>query len=148
MSVKIDQSFLHSLPLPDTSALVCTWYAPGHNVHWIQALHSANHTEVASQTWSGKVLTIDCEVVTVGKPDGSLVRFRTHDPAHLASIVKRGGAKVTVNDQYCIMRASITRNGSTCISVQADKGEPLEPCHIGELPPSATATDASGGDDE
>ena len=148
MSVKIDQSFLHVLPLPDSSGLVCQSYAPGHNVHWIQALHSANHKAVAAQTWSGKVLTIDGEVVTVGKPDGSLVRFRTHDSAHLASIVKRGGAKVTVNDQYCIMRAGITREGSTCISVQADKGEPLEPCHIGDLPPSATVLDVSGSEDE
>jgi len=148
MSVKIDQSSLHSLPLPDSGGLVCTWYAPGHNVHWIQALHSANHKEVAAQTWSGKVLTIDGEVVTVRKPDGSLVRFRTHDPAHLASIVKRRGVKVTVNDQYCIMRAGITRAGSTCISVQADKGEPLEPCHIGDLPPNATDLDASGDEDE
>jgi hypothetical protein len=148
MSVKIDQSLLHVLPLPDSSGLVCQSYAPGHNVHWIQALHSANHKEVAAQTWSGKILTIAGEVMTVRKPDGSLVRFRTHDPAHLAGIVKRGGAKVTVNDQYCIMRAGITRAGSTCLSVQADKGEPLEPCHIGDLPPSATAIDSSGGDDE
>ena len=148
MSVKIDQSSLHSLPLSDSGGLVCVSYAPGHNVHWIQALHSANHKEVAAQTWSGKVLTIDGEVVTVRKPDGSLVRFRTHDPALVVAIVDRRGATVTVNDQYCIMRAGFTRNGSTCLSVQADKGEPLEPCHIGDLPPSATNLDTSGDEDE
>jgi hypothetical protein len=148
MSIKIDQSFLHALPLPDSSGLVCQSYAPGHNVHWIQALHSANHKEVAAQTWSGKVTDVDGEVVTVRKPDGSLTRFRTHDPALLVAIVKRRGVKVTVNDQYCIMRAGITRAGSTCISVQADKGGPLEPCKIGDLQPSATALDASGGDDD
>jgi hypothetical protein len=122
MSVKIDQSLLHSLPLPDSSGLVCVSYAPGHNVHWIQALHSANHKEVAAKTWPGKVTGIDGEMVTVRKPDGSLVRFRIHDPAQLAALLERRGVKVTVNDQYCIMRAGITRVGSTCISVQADKG--------------------------
>jgi hypothetical protein len=143
MSVKIDQSSLHILPLPDSSGLVCVSYAPGHNVHWIQALHSANHKEVAAQTWSGKVVTIDGEVVTVRKPDGSLARFRIHDPAELAAILERCGVKVTVNDQYCIMRAGITRAGSTCLSVQADNGEPLGPCKIGDLPPSLTDPDAS-----
>lgn len=148
MSVKIDQSFSHVLPLPDSSGLVCQSYAPGHNVHWIQALHSANHKAVAAQTWSGKVDTIEGEVVTVRKSDGSLARFRTHDPAVLVAIVERRGVKVTVNDQYCIMRAGFTRNGSTCLSVQADKGEPLGPCKIADLPPSTTAIDSSGGDDD
>jgi hypothetical protein len=146
MSVKIDQSSLHTLPLSGSSGLVCQSYAPGHNVHWIQALHSANHKEVAEQTWAGKVVTIEGEVVTVRKPDGTLARFRTHDPAQLADIVKRRGAKLTVNDQYCIMRAGITRAGSTCISVQADKGEPLEPCKVGDLAPDLEDDDLE--DDE
>jgi hypothetical protein len=95
----------------------------------------------------GKITDIDGEVVTVRKADGNLARFRTHDPALLSAIVKRRGAKVTVNDQYCIMRAGITRSGSTCVSVQADRDEPLEPCKIGDLPPSAGGLDPSGGDD-
>ena len=111
-------------------------------------MHSANHKQVAAQTWSGKVDTIEGEVVTVRKPDGSLARFRTHDPALLVAIVERRGVKVTVNDQYCIMRAGITRAGSTCISVQADEGEPLEPCHIGDLQPSTTDLDVSSDEDE
>jgi len=63
-------------------------------------------------------------------------------------VADRRAARVTVNDQYCIMRAGITRNGSTCISVQADKGEALEPCKIGDLSPSATDLDVSSGDDD
>ena len=148
MSVKIDQSFLHVLPLPDAGGLVCVTYAPGHNVHWIQALRSANDEAAAAQTWSGKVTAVEGEVVTIRKPDGSLARLRTHEPARLVVILRRKGVKVTVNDQYCIMRAGFTRNGSTCLSVQADKGEPLGPCKIADLPPSATAPEASGGDDE
>jgi len=148
VSVKIEQGSLQYLPLPDSSGLVCVSYAPGHNVHWIQALRSANLKEVAAQTWSGKIVGIEGEVVTVRKPDGSLARFRTHDPALLAAIVERRGPKATVNDQYCIMRAGLTRKGSTCISVQADKGEPLGPCKIDDLPPSATDVEACVSDDE
>jgi hypothetical protein len=133
MSHEIHQSSVHSLPLYDPGGLVCTSYAPGHNVHWIQVLHSANHKDVAAQTWSGEVTDIDGEVVTVRKPDGSLARFRIHNPSQLVVLLERLGAKVTINDQYCIMRAGITRAGSSCISVQADNGEPLGPCPGGDL---------------
>ena len=143
MSKKIDQTWLHSLSMPDSSGLVCNSYAPGHNVHWIQAVHSANHKAAAAQTWPGKVIAVDGEVVTVRKSDDSLILFRIHDPAQLVVILKRKGVKVTVNDQYAIMRAGITQAGSSCISVQADKGEPLGPCKIGDRPPCATDFDAS-----
>ena len=95
MSVKIDQSSLHVLPLPRSGGLVCVTYAPGHNVHWIQALRSANDKEAAAQTWSGVVTAVEGEVVTVSKPDDSLVRFRVHDPAGLAALLQRRGMKVT-----------------------------------------------------
>jgi hypothetical protein len=126
MSVKIGQSSLRDLP--NSGGQVCVSYGPGHNVHWIQALHSANNKAVSAKTWPGEVVSVDGEVVTVRKPDDSLVRFRVHDPARLAALLKRRGMKVTVNDQFCIMRAGITRAGSSCISVQPDKGEPLGPC--------------------
>jgi len=148
MSVKIDQSFLHVLPLPRSGGLVCVTYAPGHNVHWIQALRSANDEAAAAQTWSGKVTAVEGEVVTIRKPDGSLARFRTHDPARLVLILQRKGVNVTVNDRCCIMRAGVPRSGSTCFSVQAEKGEPLGPCKIADLPPSAPAIDSSVGEDE
>jgi len=126
MSVKIDQSSLGDLP--NSGGRVCASYAPGHNVHWIQALQSANNEAVSAKTWPGKVLTVDGEVVTVCKPDDSLVRFRIHDPARLVALLQRKGMVVTVNDQFCIMQAGITRSGSICFSVQPDKGEPLGPC--------------------
>jgi hypothetical protein len=148
MSVKIDQSSLHVLPIHRSGRLACVTYAPGHNVHWIQALRSSNDKEASTQTWSGIVTDVGGEVVTIRKPDGSLARFRTHDPARLVLILRRKGVKVTVNDRYAIMRAGFTRNGSTCLSVQADKGEPLGACTIADLPPSATALETSGGDDD
>ena len=114
--------------------IVCTIYAPGHTIHYIQALHSANHKAVSAQTWRGKVLAVDGEVVTVRKSDGDLTRFRMHNPAGLVAILENLGVDVTVNDQYAILRAGITRTGSYCISVQADSGEPLGPCLTVGLP--------------
>src|ERR1035437_8573155 len=115
MSVKIDQSPLRDIP--NSGGMVCVSYGPGHNVHWIQALQSANNAAVSAKTWPGKVVTVDGEVVTVRKADDSLVSFRVHDPARLVVLLQRRGMGVTVNDQFCIMRTGITRAGSTCISV-------------------------------
>jgi hypothetical protein len=114
--------------------IVCTSYAPGHNVHYIQALHSANQKAVSAQTWPGKVVAVDGEILTVRKPGGDLTRFRIHNPAGLVAILEHVGVDVTVNDQYAILRAGITRTGSSCISVQTDSGEPLRPCPTDDLP--------------
>ena len=147
MSKKIATRSFHRL-LPDLSRLGCKTYKAGHNVHWIQALRSSNDEAAAAKTWSGKVTAVEGEVVTVRKPDGSLARFRNHDPARLVVILEHKGVEVTVNEQYAILRAGITPAGSFCISVQADKGEPLGPCYVGDLPLFATDLDSSGGDDE
>jgi hypothetical protein len=127
MSVKIDQSSLHTLPLSDSGGLVCISYAPGHNVHWIQALRSANHEEVAAQTWSGKVTGIDGEVVTVRKPDGSLARFRIHDPAQLVALLERRGVKVTVNYHFGITPVGIETNQGRASGLGTLVGVPAPP---------------------
>lgn len=85
MSKKIDPRSSGQLPIPDLYRLGCTSYKAGHNVHWIQALHTANRPEVSAQSWRGQIVTVDGEVLTVRKPDGSLARFRNHDPAPTSS---------------------------------------------------------------
>jgi hypothetical protein len=137
MSNKIDLESLRRL-LPDLSRFGCTTYRPGHNVHWIQALHSANKPEVAAQTWSGQILTVEGEVLTVRQPDNSLIRFRNHDPATLIVILEHMGVEITVNDQFKILRAGITPAGSFGFSVQPDNGEPLGPCKTVRLRPNET----------
>ena len=137
MSKKIDLASLRRL-LPDPSRFGCTSYRPGHNVHWIQALHSANKPEVAAQTWSGQIVTVEGEVLTVRKPDNSLILFRNHDPARLVIILEHMGAEITVNDQFAILRAGITPAGSFGFSVQTDSGKPLGPCPTAQLPPNET----------
>jgi len=138
MSKRIDRESLRRV-LPDLSRFGCTSYRAGHNVHWIQALHSANKAEVAAQTWSGQIVTVDGELLTVRKPDNTLIRFRNHDPARLVVTLEHMGVDITVNDQFKILRAGITPAGSFGFSVQPDTGEPLGPCKTDQLPPDVTA---------
>jgi len=134
MSKKINPRPSSQLPIPNPHRLGCTSYFAGHNVHWIQALHTANRPEVSAQSWRGQIVTVDGEVLTVRKSDGSLTRFRNHDPARLVAVVERTGVDVLINDQYAILRV-----GSFCFSVKADSGEPLGPCPTDQLPPNPTA---------
>ncbi len=134
MSMKIDQRSSDQPPLPDLYRLGCTSYRAGHNVHWIQALHTENKPEVSAQSWRGQIVTVDGELLTVRKPDGSFTRFRHHDRVRLVVILERTGVEVLINDQYAILRA-----GPFCISVKAGRGEPLGPCPTDQPPPNMTA---------
>lgn len=116
------------LPAPDR--LGCTSYVPGHNAHWIQALHTANDDAAAS--WRGLQTSIDREVLTVKADDeGRLVQFRHHDPERLAAATHLPTA-VLVNDQFAILRVA-----SHCFSVR-DAGEALGACPTHSLPGGAT----------
>jgi hypothetical protein len=134
MSKKIDPRSSSQLPIPDLHRLGCTACFAGHNVHWIQALHTANKSEVSAQSWRGQIVTVDGEVLTVRTPGDNLTRFRNHDPARLVAVVERTGVDVLINDQYAILRV-----GSFCFSVKADSGEPLGPCPTDQLSPNLTA---------
>ena len=134
MSKKIDPRSSGQLPIPDLHRLGCTAYFAGHNVHWIQALHTANKSDVSAQSWRGQILTVDGEVLTVRKQGDNLTRFRNHDPARLVAVVERTGVDVLINDQYAILRV-----GSFCFSVKADSGKPLGPCPTDQLSPNLTA---------
>ncbi|HEY8717123.1 hypothetical protein [Pengzhenrongella sp.] len=134
MSKKIDPRSSGQLPIPDLHRLGCTAYIAGHNVHWIQALHTSDKSEVSAQSWRGQLVTVDGEVLTVRKPEDHLIRFRNHDPARLVAVLERTGVDVLINDQYAILRV-----GSFCFSIKADSGEPLGPCPIDQLPPNLTA---------
>jgi hypothetical protein len=117
-------------PIPDAHRLGCVSYHAGHNVHWIQALHSINKPEVAARSWTGRILGMDGDSLTVRKPDGDLVVFRNHDLERLAAIrVVEGSDTVVVNDQYAILRV-----GNYCFSVKRDTGRRLSRC-ISDPPP-------------
>lgn len=122
-------------PIPDAHRLGCTSYSPGHTVHWMQALRTANDYAVSAASWRGLLTSIDGEVLTVrAEADRRGVQFRHHDPERLAAAAYLPTA-VVINDQFAILRI-----GSYCFSVLRDAGEALGPCPTDLL--SDDATDA------
>lgn len=119
--------------IPDAHRLGCTSYSPGHTVHWMQALRTANDYVVSAASWRGQLTSIDGEVLTVKRDeDRRVVEFRHHDPERLAAAADLPAA-VLVNDQFAILRI-----GSYCFSVLRDTGEALGLCPTDSLPDDAT----------
>ncbi len=100
----------------------CASFRPGHTVHWIQALHTANKPEERARTRPGRIQLLEGEVIEVRFDDGTVRRYRNHDTGRLAAKVSRS-TLVRVNEGYSILRA-----GSFGFSIARDKGRPLEPC--------------------
>lgn len=121
-------------PVPATDGVDCTSYRSGHQVHWIQALHSTNKPEVSAQSWQGRVTSVDGQLITVVRDDGQVVRFRNHDPERLIAVLSVSSGEVVVNDEYAILYVS-----SRCFSVRRDKRRRLEPCPKDRPPAAATA---------
>ncbi len=101
----------------------CTLYWAGHDVHWIQALHTANKAEQVARRRFGEILQINGEVIDIDFGDWTEM-FRNHDPHRLQVLVKRFGPQAIVNEDYSIMRVGTT----WCISIASDTGDPLAPC--------------------
>lgn len=107
----------------------CTSYAPGHTVHWIQALHTANKPEVARRTRQGTLIAVDGDELTIRfAGDAELERFRNHDPKRLLAAARRLPVTVSLNDRYCILRV-----GPYCFSVLKAARGPLGRCPVDDL---------------
>lgn len=119
----------------------CRSYAPGHSVHWIQALHSANRPAVARRTRRGVLTAVDGDVLSVcfgqlEEPE----RLRNHDPERLRALAGPLPRAVSVNDEYCLLRV-----GQYAFSVQPAEEGPLGRCRYDDLRdggPAALATRA------
>lgn len=118
---------------PDRRRLGCTLYTAGHNVHWIQALHTANKPEVSRRSWAGRIESIDGQRVTVRRKDGRTFVLLNHDPERLRLISADNAGQVVVNDQYALLRVR-----GYCFSVKRDDGRPLTRCLTDELPEGAS----------
>lgn len=105
----------------------CGSYRPGHSVHHIQAIRSA---EDRTPSRSGRVLDIDGEVVAVRFDDGEVLRYRHHDTARLRAEVAASHPGVTVKDRWSLLHCLSLH------SVARDTGQPLSSC-LGEEPVSA-----------
>jgi hypothetical protein len=122
---------MHRKPhVPKLNDVDCQSYRPGHHIHWIQALHTANKPEISAKSWTGRILEFAADGLTVEKPDGTSVRFLNHHMDRLVALSGGLGSSVVVNDQYAILRC-----GSCCFSVAVDEGQRLATC-IAERPPA------------
>lgn len=99
----------------------CTSYAPGHTVHWIQALHSANKPEVARLTRRGTLTAVDGDLLTIDVTDGGggeQERYRNHEPGaswpSLANCPRRSGS--ITSTASCVWAATASRSGAPAMS--------------------------------
>jgi hypothetical protein len=82
---------------------VCALLAPGHRPHWIQALGSENKPEIAALTVTGRVVSLDGELIILDLPDGT-AGFRNHNPDLMHRCLSDGGRQVRFNRHYRVLR--------------------------------------------
>ena len=78
----------------------CGSYRPGHEVHHVQAIRSA---EDLTPSRSGCVVAIEGEVIEVRFEDGEIARYRHHDTARLRAEVAASHSGVTVKDRWSLL---------------------------------------------
>lgn len=110
----------------------CTSYLAGHQVHWIQALNTANRPQIAARTKHGLLLAVDGERLRVVLGTRTRV-LANHDPDRLRALAGELPCAVSYNEQFAILRI-----GAHCFSVQSAARGALGPCPVDEL----TCTDA------
>jgi hypothetical protein len=65
----------------------CGLYVPGHDVHWIQALHAGADTENPGQP--GRLIDVNIDGTLVVDVAGSQRRLWNHDPSRLGRLAAR-----------------------------------------------------------
>lgn len=78
----------------------CTLYLPGHQVHYIQALHSSREPR---RPRTGRVTSVTRGIITVEFP-GDISRYRSHLTGRLRAAVEQGGPQVLVDEGWSILR--------------------------------------------
>lgn len=103
----------------------CTSYAPGHTVHWIQALRSANDPSAAALTRRGRLVAVEGQRITLAFAGRRSAVLYNHDPQRLLAVAGTLPCPVTLNERFAILRIP-----PYCFSVAR---EPLGPCPVDVL---------------
>ena len=74
------------------SVYTCGLYIPGHDVHWIQAMHAGPDTVNPSQ--AGKLLEVHADGTLVIDVADKPFRLWHHDPSRLQRLVAKNNGKV------------------------------------------------------
>lgn len=99
-----------TIPLPKR----CGLYLPGHEVHWIQGLHSSDAGEVAPVPC--RILAVSDDGTIAVNLAGERLELWTHDPGRLRALVAECGAAVTYQKRWRLLRVAHD-GGSYCIDV-------------------------------
>jgi len=126
----------------------CGLYLPGHEVHWIQGIHSSDPGEVAP---------VPCRLLDV-RDDGTIrieitgepLELWTHDPIRLRVLAVQRGAdatyQATYQERWRLLRVP-SQIGHFCIDVTPASNPERRPCPT-SLPRSGTLVEqlvATGG---
>lgn len=95
-------------------AWTCGLYLPGHDVHWIQGLHSGRDNE--NRPEEGRPLEVsDDGILRIDVGDEVRVLWN-HDPGRLARLVTRNKGAVTHQPRWGLLRTN-SSEGAYCFCV-------------------------------
>jgi hypothetical protein len=109
----------------------CGLYLPGHEIHWIQAIHSNDQ---------GEVPPVPCTVdevlddgTTVVEISGERLELWTHDPERLRAILAERGLDASYQKRWRLLRipdetATTGLRGDYCIDVTPASDPDRRPC--------------------
>ncbi len=97
----------------------CGLYLPGHDVHWIQALHSASDAEHRPE--AGRLLDISSDGTVVVEVAGDRRHLWYHDPDRLARLVAPNDGNVSHQPRWGLLRTPSVDGQYTFCVVDADE---------------------------
>ena len=97
-------------PLP----VRCGSFKPGHEVHWIQGLRSAEDDE--NRPLPGRLLEVDDAGRVVVEVAGDRIEFWNHEPARLMTLVDRNEGAILVQERWSLLKTR-SSDGHVCFSV-------------------------------
>lgn len=104
----------------------CGLYLPGHEVHWIQGLHSSD---------PGETPPVPCRILEI-RDDGTVVigisgerlELWNHDPARLRALVEARGAVGSYQEHWRLLRVPSENGGGYCVDVTPASNPDRRPC--------------------
>ncbi len=103
----------------------CGLYLPGHEVHWIQGIHSGDPGEVAPVP--ARILEVADDGTTTIDVCDELLELWTHDATRLQAIIAKRGADARYQKRWRLLRIP-SGTGNYCIDVTPTSNPARRPC--------------------
>ena len=81
----------------------CGLYAPGHEVHWIQAHRSSEDAE--NRPSRGTLIDVADDGVLTVEIDGQRLSLWNHDPVRLIDVISLNGPEVSYQPRWGLLRS-------------------------------------------